>query len=61
MTVDQHTLEISAGQCIEIVKGGNIVFKGAIRDLQEYFYTWCQCEIDEKPYQLACTHYIKIK
>ena len=61
MTVDQYTVEIPAGQCVEIVKGGNVVFKGTIRDLQEYFYTLCQCEIDGKPYQIASTHHITIK
>ena len=61
MTVDQYTLELSVGQCVEITKNGKIVFKGTIRELQEHFYTLCQCEVDSEPYQLANTHYIKIK
>lgn len=61
MTVDQYTVEIPADQCVEIIKGGNVVFKGTIRELQEYFYTWCQCVVDGKPYQTASTHHITIK
>lgn len=61
MTVDQYTLGITVDQCVEISKDGKIVFKGTIRELQEHFYTLGQCEVNEEPYQLANTHYIKIK
>ena len=61
MTVDQYTLDVSVKECVEIAKDGKIVFKGTIRELQEHFYTLCQCEVDGEPYQLANTHYIKIK
>lgn len=61
MTVDQYTVEIPADQCVEIIKDGKIVFKGTIRELQKHFYTWCQCEVDDNPYQLVNTHYIRIK
>ena len=61
MTVDIYTLELSVSECVEIAKDKKIVFKGTIRELQKYFYTLCQCEIDVKPYQLANTHYITIK
>lgn len=61
MTVDEYTLEIIIDQCVEISKNGTIVYKGTIRKLQDHFYTYGQCEVDGKPYQLANTHYIKIK
>lgn len=61
MTVDQYTLDILVDQCVEIAKDGKVVFKGTIKELQEHFYTWCQREVDDKPYQLANTHYIRIK
>ena len=61
MTVDQYTLELSVKECIEISIDEKIMFKGTIRELQEHFYTLCQREINEEPYQLASTHYIKIK
>ena len=61
MTVDQYTLEILVDQCVEISRDGKLVFKGTIRELQEHFYTLGQCEVYEEPYQLANTHYIKIK
>ena len=61
MTVDQYTLELPVDQCVEITKGGKIVFKGTIRELQGHFNTLCQCEVDSEPYRLANTHHIKIK
>ena len=61
MTVDQYTSEIPVDQYVEISKDGKIVFKGTIRELQEHFYTLGQCEVNEEPYHLANTHYIKIK
>ena len=61
MTVDQYTLKFFVKECVELSNDGKIVFKGTIRELQEYFYTLCQCEVDGEPYQLANTHYIKIK
>ena len=45
MTIDQYTLEIYVDQCVEIAKNGKIVFKGTIRELQEHFYTLCQCDV----------------
>ena len=61
MTVDQYTFKIPVNQNVEISKNGKVVFKGTIQELQAHFYTLGQCEVDEKPYQLARTHYIKIK
>lgn len=61
MTVDQYTLYFSVKECVVISNDRKIVFKGTIRELQEYIYTLCQYEVDGEPYQLANTHYIKIK
>lgn len=61
MTVDRYSAKFPVDQHVEIAKGKEIVFKGTIRELQEHFYTFGQCEVDGKPYQLANTHYIKIK
>ena len=60
MTVDEYTNTIPVDKCVEITQNGNIVFKGTIRELQEYFYSLCQCEIIEEPYELANRHHIKI-
>ena len=57
MTVDQFTSNLNCDIYIEIYQDTDMIFKGTIREFQEYYYTLGQREIYTDPYKITASLY----